>query len=211
MKVAIDPRQRATLGLMAVTVLATLGIWVTGNLSTAATAMGFIAARVGGLAVSPALPVWATPLSMTLVHANILHLFFNLLPLVYCGRRIEAALGAGPVVLLYLIGAYVAAAGQYALDPRSVVPAIGASGAVSAIFGAYAISFGKPKRIVASLRLNRWLNIAWLLAAWVILQLIIAYLSGQLGLLIAVGAHIGGFVAGLLLQKPLLLWRYRGA
>lgn len=152
-----------------------------------------------------------TPLSMTVVHANFLHLFFNLLLLFYCGRRIEAMLGAGPLVLLYLIGAFAAAAGQYAIDPASVIPAIGASGAVSAIFGAYAVSFGRPKRLVESLRLNRWLNIAWLLAAWVVLQVVVGYLSGQLGLMIAIGAHVGGFVAGILLQRPLLLWRYRKA
>ncbi len=206
-----DLRQRATLGLVAITTLVTIAIWLTGNLSFAATSMGFISARVGGLAIDPSLPVWITPLSMTLVHGNLLHLFFNLLWLFYCGRKIEAVLGAGPVIVLYLIGAYVAAAGQYAIDPQSVAPAIGASGAVSAIFGAYAVSFGKPKRIVESLRLNRWLNIAWLMAAWIVLQTVMAYLSGQLGLLIAVGAHIGGFAAGVLLQRPLLLWRYRKA
>lgn len=207
----IDPRQRATLALIAVTALVTLGIWITGNLANAATAMGFISARVLGLDISPALPVWATPLSATLVHGDFLHLFFNLLLLFYCGRKLEAMLGAGPLVVLYLMGAFAAAAGQFAIDPASMVPAIGASGAVSALIGAFAVSFGKPKRIVASLRLNRWLNIAWLMAAWVLLQLIIGFLSGQLGLMLAVGAHVGGFIAGVLLQRPLLLWRYRRA
>ena len=197
--------------LTAVTALVTLGIWVTGNLSTAATAMGFIPARVGGLDISPALPVWLTPLSATLVHGNFLQLFFNLLLLFYCGRKLEAMLGPGPLVVLYLVGAFAAAAGQFAIDPESVVPAIGASGAVSALVGAFAVSFGKPKRIVASLRLNRWLNVGWLLAAWTLMQLLIGYLAGQLGLLLAIGAHVGGFIAGVLLQKPLLLWRYRGA
>ncbi len=193
------------------TILVTLGVWMTGNSSLATTAMGFIPARVGGLEITPSVLVWLTPLSATLVHANFLHLLFNMALLYFCGRMVEAMLGAGPLVVLYLVGAYAAAAGQYALDTASVLPAIGASGAVSAVFGAYAVSFGKPKRIVASFRLNRWLNIAWLLAAWVILQVTIAYLSGRLGLLIAVGAHIGGFVAGVALQRPLLLWRYRRA
>lgn len=207
----MDPRQRATLVLIAVTALVTFGIWATGNLAYASTAMGFIAARVVGLDVSPALPVWATPLSMTLVHANFLHLFFNLLLLFYCGRKIEAMLGAGPLIALYVVGAFAAAAGQFGVDPTSTATAIGASGAVSAIFGAYAVSFGKPKRLVASLRFNRWLNIAWLLAAWVALQVVIGFLGGQLGLMIAIGAHVGGFIAGVLLQRPLLLWRYRRA
>ena len=204
-------RQHATLALMAVTALVTIGIWVTGNLQNAATAMGFIAARVGGLEISPAVPALLTPLSATLVHEGFLHLAMNFLLFAYCGRQVESVVGAAPLVLLYLIGAYAAAAGQYVLDPNSNIPMIGASGAISALVGAYAVSFGQPKKIVASLRLNRWLNIAWLMAAWVGLQLMVAYLMGQQGMLLATGAHVGGFIAGVLLQRPLLLWRYRGA
>ena len=207
----MDLRQRATLVLMAVTALVTLGIWATGNLANAATGMGFIAARVGGFDISPAVPVWLTPLTATLVHGYFLHLLFNFVLFAYCGRQVEGVIGAGPLVALYVVGAYVAAAGQYVLDPATTLPAIGASGAISALVGAYAVSFGKPKRIVASLRLNRWLNIAWLMAAWVGIQLIIGYLGEQQGVMIAIGAHVGGFVAGVLLQRPLLLWRYRRA
>jgi membrane associated rhomboid family serine protease len=204
-------RQRATLVLMAVTAAVSIGIWATGNLANAATGMGFIAARVGGFAISPAVEVWLTPLTATLVHADFLHLLFNFILFAYCGRHVESVIGPAPLVGLYLVGAYAAAAGQYALDPAAMVPAIGASGAISALVGAYAMSFGKPKRLVDSLRLNRWLNIAWLMAAWVVLQLIVGYLGGQQGILIAIGAHVGGFVAGVLLQRPLLLWRYRRA
>ena len=204
-------RQHATLALMAMTALVTIGIWVTGNLQNAATAMGFIAARIGGLEISPAVPALLTPLSATLVHEGFLHLAMNFLLFAYCGRQVESVVGAVPLVLLYVIGAYAAAAGQFALDPNSNIPMIGASGAISALVGAYAVSFGQPKKIVASLRLNRWLNIAWLMAAWVGLQLMVAYLMGQQGMLLATGAHVGGFIAGVLLQRPLLLWRYRGA
>ena len=204
-------RQHATLALMAVTGLVSIGIWVTGNLQNAATAMGFIAARIGGLEISPAVPALLTPLSATLVHDGFLHLAMNFLLFAYCGRQVESVLGPAPLVLLYVIGAYAAVAGQYALDPGSMVPMIGASGAISALVGAYAVSFGQPKKLVASFRLNRWLNIAWLLAAWIVLQWMVGYLGGQQGVMIAIGAHVGGFIAGVLLQRPLLLWRYRGA
>jgi len=204
-------RQHATLALMAVTALVTLGIWATGNLQNAATAMGFIAARIGGLEISPAVPAWLTPLSATLVHGDFLHLAMNFLLFAYCGRQVESMLGSAPLVALYLVGAYAAAAGQYALDPQSTIPGIGASGAISALVGAYAVSFGQPKRIVASFRLNRWLNILWLMAAWIVLQWMVGFLGGQQGTMIAIGAHVGGFIAGVLLQRPLLLWRYRGA
>jgi membrane associated rhomboid family serine protease len=204
-------RQRATLLLMGLTGLVSLGLMASGNIENAATSMGFIPARIGGLAITPAVPVWLTPLSATLIHAGLLHLIMNFILFGYCGRQVESVLGAGPLLLLYGIGAYAAAAGQYVLDPASASPMIGASGAISALVGAYAVSFGQPKRIVSSLRLNRWLNVAWLMVAWVVLQWMVGYLMGQQGVLLATGAHVGGFVAGVLLQRPLLLWRYRGA
>ena len=201
----------ATMVLMLVTGLVSLGIILSGNLNNAATALGFIPARVGGLQITPSVLWWLTPLTATLVHGGLLHLVMNFILFAYCGRQVENVIGPGPLVVLYVIGAYAAAAGQYALDPGSVLPMVGASGAISALVGAYAVSFGQPKRIVASFRLNRWLNVAWLMVAWVLLQMMIGYLMGQQGMLLATGAHIGGFIAGVLLQKPLLLWRYRGA
>jgi len=88
---------------------------------------------------------------------------------------------------------------------------IGASGAISGIIGAFALSFGQQKRIVASRSLNRMLNALWLLAAWVVLQIMTGMLAGMQGLLLATPAHVGGFLSGLLLQRPLLMWRYRKA
>lgn len=211
MSQATKLRQHATLALMAVTGLVTLGIWATGNLANAAVAMGFIAARVGGLEILPAVLVWLTPLSATLVHDGFLHLAMNFLLFAYCGRQVENVLGAAPLLALYVVGAYAAAVGQYVLDPASTIPMIGASGAISALVGAYAVSFGQAKRVVASFRVNRWINIVWLMAAWIVLQWMVGFLGGQQGMLIATGAHVGGFLAGVLLQRPLLLWRYRRA
>jgi membrane associated rhomboid family serine protease len=88
---------------------------------------------------------------------------------------------------------------------------IGASGAISAVIGAFALSFGRPKQVVRSPGLNRLINAAWLLASWVVLQVMVGVLAGQSGMLLATPAHIGGFLAGLLLQRPLLLWRFRKA
>ena len=106
---------------------------------------------------------------------------------------------------------FAAGLAQWVVMPGSIVPMVGASGAVSAIVGAYALSFGRPRRLTDSLRLNRWLNIAWLLAAWVVIQLLVGFAAEQQGIIIATAAHIGGFIAGLALQRPLLLWQYRKA
>lgn len=157
-------------------------------------------------------PVFLTPLTAALLHDGIWHLAFNLLIFVFCGRAVEGAVGPVNLIILYLVGAYAAAAGQFAMDPQGLVPMVGASGAISAVIGAYAMLFGKNRVRVANATLALWLNALWLMAAWVGLQIVmgIVFNAGS-GLLLAVGAHIGGFVAGLILARPLLLWRYRNA
>lgn len=154
-------------------------------------------------------PVWLTPLTSALLHVNFIHLAFNLLIFVFCGRPTEAVLGWIGLAALLLIGAYAAAAAQYLVDPDSLVPMIGASGAVSAVLGAYAMLFGRNKVKVANSTLALALHALWLMAAWVGLQLIVGLAVPGLG--IAVAAHIGGFLVGLLLANPLLLLRYRKA
>ncbi|MEO6581465.1 MAG: rhomboid family intramembrane serine protease [Sphingomicrobium sp.] len=202
----------ATVAIAVLTAFAWLVVAVIGASDTAAVTMGFVPARFGGLfALSPAVPAVLTPLSATLVHGGFLHLAFNLLMLLWCGTAVERVLGRGALVLLYGVGAFTAAAAQYLAGPTSMVPMVGASGAISAIIGAFALSFGQAKQIARSPWLNRMLNAAWLLAAWVVLQMMMGLLAGGQGLLLATPAHVGGFLAGLLLQRPLLMWRYRTA
>jgi membrane associated rhomboid family serine protease len=124
---------------------------------------------------------------------------------------VERVLGKGALITLYIVSAYVAMIAQWAADPAGLAPVIGASGAVSGLIGAYALSFGRPRRVSASPAVNRFVNILWLAAAWAVLQVIVGWAAGQQGMLLATPAHIGGFVAGLMLQRPLLLWRYRRA
>lgn len=202
----------ATAIIAIATVLAWLVAALLGKSEEAALAFGFIPARLTGLAVPwVSIPAVATPLTATLVHASLLHLAFNIVVFLWCGAAVERVIGNSGLVVLYVIGAYAAALAQWAADPAATVPMIGASGAISAVMGAYALSFGRAKRISDSPRLNRWINIAWLLAAWVVLQLMMSWLAGGQGYLLATPAHVGGFAAGLLLQRPLLLFHYRKA
>jgi membrane associated rhomboid family serine protease len=174
--------------------------------------LGFIPARLSGLDLPfAAVPAWLTPLSATLAHSGLIHLGFNLLILLWCGTAVERVLGKTGLITLYLVGAYAAALAQWAVDPLGTFPMIGASGAISAVIGAFSLSFGRPKRFTSSFTLNRWINIVWLLAAWIVLQLLTGLIGGAQGFLLATPAHVGGFAAGLLLQRPLLLWRYRSA
>jgi len=178
----------------------------------AAFSMGFIPERWNGaVMLGAAVPAALTPLSATLVHAGFLHLGFNLLILVWCGTQVERVLGTGPLLLIYAVSAYVAAVAEWLITPHATVPMVGASGAISGIIGAFALSFGQQKQIVRSRALNRMINAAWLLAAWVVLQLMTGILAGFQGVLVATPAHVGGFLSGLLLQRPLLIWRYRKA
>jgi membrane associated rhomboid family serine protease len=202
----------ATVGITVVTAVIWVLILVVGGHDRAALVMGFVPARFSGLQeIAPAFPAWLTPLSATLVHSGLLHLALNMVMLLWCGTLVERVLGTPGLLLLYVVGAYTAAIAQWVVDPVSPTPMVGASGAISAVVGAFALSFGQQKRIVKSASLNRALNALWLLAAWVVLQIMMGVLAGAQGFLLATPAHIGGFLAGLLLQRPLLLWRYRNA
>jgi membrane associated rhomboid family serine protease len=202
----------ATNIIAAITALAWVIAVVTGNADQAALARGFIPARLSGLAVPwIAVPTLLTPLTATLVHSGLIHIGFNLLIFLWCGTQVERVLGNLGLIILYLVGAYAAALAQWAVDPTGSVPMVGASGAISAVIGAYALSFGRAKRVSISPTINRWVNVVWLLAAWVVLQAMTGWLANGQDYLLATPAHIGGFVAGLLLQRPVLLWRYRKA
>ena len=202
----------ATIAIVVVTAAIWLLTVLFGAQDRASIIMGVIPARLSGLInITPAVPAWLTPLTSTLVHGGALHLALNMLMLVWCGTQVERVLGSGSLLTLYIVGAYAAAIAQWLVSPISPIPMIGASGAISAVIGAFSLTFGQQKRLVRSPGLNRSLNALWLLAAWVVLQLMTGFLAGAQGVLLATPAHIGGFVAGLLLERPLLLWRYRKA
>jgi membrane associated rhomboid family serine protease len=154
-------------------------------------------------------PFSLTPLSATLLHGGLLHLGINLLMLVVCGRAVEQAVGGGKLLLLYAIGAYGAAAAQYFVDPVSSTPMIGASGAISAVVGTYAMLFGRQK--VRSIGPIPGLVVRglWLAAAWTVIQWGISFASAAGPFSVATAAHVGGFVTGLVMTVPLIEWRYR--
>lgn len=205
-------RARVTLAIAAATTVAWLAVWAVGAGDWAAMWGGFIPARVTAPATGFTLaPAALTPLTAALVHAGFVHLAFNLLILLFCGRPTENILGSAGFVILYVVGAYAAAAAQYAFDPLSTVPMVGASGAISAVLGAYAMMFGRNRVKVANPTAALWINALWLAAAWIGLQIVLGFTFETAGQRLAIGAHIGGFLVGLLLAKPLLLFRYRGA
>jgi len=205
-------KARVTVAIAAVTTLcwglaAGLGI-----AEGAAIWAGFIPARVGDLPNDGSLaPLFLTPLTATLVHAGPMHLLFNLLIHLFCGRSVEVIIGGRQLFILYVTGAYAAAAAHYFVGTSDLTPMVGASGAISAVLGAYAMLFGRNRVKIANATVALWVNALWLAAAWVGLQLIVGLTYETAGSRIAIAAHIGGFLTGLLLAKPLLLLRYRKA
>ena len=202
-----------TAGLALATIAAWLLAALLGQEGRAIELFGFL--PQASVAASP-VSVWLQPLTATLVHAGFAHLLFNMIVLAFCGRPVETVLGTPAMAILYVLGAYAAAGAQYLVDPSA--PMIGASGAISAVLGAYAMLFGRNKVKVSNATLALWLNALWLMTAWVVLQICVgialsgaSFLTGGEGVTIAVAAHIGGFILGVLLANPLLLFKYRKA
>ena len=152
------------------------------------------------------IPRFLTPLTATLVHGGVLHLVMNLITFWYCGKLVEHVLGTRSLAIMYVIGAYASAGLQYAVG--SDQPMIGASGAISAVVGAYAMLFSTSEAKSWGPISAEWMRALWLLAGWVGVQWLIGIASAGAGYSIAIAAHIGGFVAGLLLAKPLLRMRF---
>lgn len=184
---------------------------ITGYEPQAFIGAGFIPARFGTELIAPPgtlLPFFLTPLSSAFLHGGVLHLVFNLLVLLFIGRQLEAPLGAKAMGVLLVVGAYAGALTQFLADPQSTVPMIGASGAISAIIAVYALIFSRSQAPAIGPIPSHWVRALWLAAAWIGVQLLIGFAGGGGFGAIAIWAHVGGFLAGLLLARPLLRWRF---
>ncbi len=148
-------------------------------------------------------PWWATPFTSMFMHGGWFHVGFNMLYLWIFGNNVEDLLGRARFVCFYLLCGLAAAFAQVLVDPQSTVPMIGASGAVAGVLGAYIVVWPRA-RIVTLLVLGFFFPLvmmpAWvLLGVWFLLQALqgAASLGARSG--VAYFAHIGGFVAGMLL------------
>jgi membrane associated rhomboid family serine protease len=154
-------------------------------------------------------------LTSMFLHVNLLHLGGNMVYLWIFGNNIEDRLGRLPFIAFYLFGGASAALAQVAIDPSSPIPMVGASGAISAVLGAYLVLF-PGARVLSLIFLGFFYQLIEIpavivLGLWFVLQLVDGI--GSLGLAGAEGgvaffAHVGGFVAGV--AVGLLLRRGRG-
>jgi len=147
---------------------------------------------------------WQTVLTSMFLHGSIWHLGSNMLFLHVFGDNIEDAMGHVGYLLFYLLCGAAAVAAQVATDPFSPVPMVGASGAVSGVLGAYIVLFPHG-RIRTLFFLGLFVTVvmvpAWVqLGLWFLIQLVEGFLAlGNRAAGVAFFAHVGGFVAGLLL------------
>jgi membrane associated rhomboid family serine protease len=168
-------------------------------------AFGTVPCEVTGACATEGLG-WGGVLTSMFMHGSWEHLIGNMVFLWVFGNNIEDSMGHLRFVLFYLLCGLAAALAHVYLSPASAVPAVGASGAISGIMGAYIVLYPR-------VRVHTWfppffffdVPAVFLLGYWFFIQLAMGVVSfgpemGEQGG-VAVWAHVGGFVAGLVLIK----------
>jgi len=141
------------------------------------------------------------------MHAGLAHLGGNMLYLWIFGDNVEDRLGSVKYLLFYVIGGVVASLTHILTNPNSTIPTVGASGAIAAVLGAYLVLFPGQK-VLTLIPLGFWLRMTMLPASLVlIVWFALQFFQGVLTLGgpdvggVAVWAHIGGFVSGVVLGQ----------
>ena len=152
------------------------------------------------LAVIP--PIFSVFTSMFL-HGGWLHLIGNMLYLWIFGNNIEDAMGHVRYLIFYLVCGVAASFSHILSDPQSLIPSIGASGAISGVLGAYLLLYPRAKVLVL-VPLGFFTQLMHIpasiaLGLWFLLQLLSSAVTSGQGGGVAWWAHIGGFIAGMLL------------
>ena len=147
------------------------------------------------------LPVYFNFLSSMFMHGSIMHIFGNMLFLWVFGDNLENLLGHIRYAAFYIVCGIAAALAQILMDTDSIIPMLGASGAISGVLGGYLLMF--PRRRVRALIFNFLTEVPAFIALglWIVYQIASGYFTpaGTGG--VAYAAHIGGFIAGLVLVK----------
>jgi membrane associated rhomboid family serine protease len=159
---------------------------------------------------------WFTPLSSMFLHGGWLHLIGNMWFLWLFGNNVEDSMGHVRYLAFYLLSGFAAAAVQTYMNPSSVIPMVGASGAISGIMGAYIVLYPRVRvhmLVVLVIFVTRIVVPAYLmLGYWFLLQLLGGSTASEGGG-VAFWAHTGGFLAGALLisvfKDPDLVAKHR--
>ncbi len=176
------------------------------QLDQALSDVAFVPARLWNLH-GALLPNVLTIFVSMFLHGGWLHLGGNMLYLWVFGDNVEDRLGHGKYLFFYLACGILATLAHAVMNPASRIPSIGASGAIAGVLGAYVVLF--PKQRVTTLLpifvfiIVREIPAVFLLGFWIVMQLFFGAVSMNGNLQSAGGvayfAHIGGFVAGMVL------------
>jgi membrane associated rhomboid family serine protease len=184
------------------------------SLTDSVCALGAIPAEITGAAASGERPcalgglTWQALFSSMFMHGSWMHLIGNMWFLWIFGNNVEDSMGHLRFLVFYVLSGLVAALAHVFTDPSSAIPMVGASGAISAIMGAYLVLFPRAKVytlfiIVVFIRvipLPAWVMLGY----WMVIQVFSSMAVPATGGGVAYTAHIGGFLAGVLL---ILLFR----
>jgi len=152
-------------------------------------------------------PQYLHVLTSMFLHGSWMHLLGNMWFLWIFGNNVEDSMGHPRFIAFYLLSGIAAAAGQVLLTPASVLPMVGASGAISGVMGGYLILYPFVRVyvliplgfFVTTAALPAWTMVGY----WIVLQLLaglVSLRSTEVGG-VAFWAHVGGFLAGVLLVK----------
>jgi membrane associated rhomboid family serine protease len=149
-------------------------------------------------------PIWLTLFTSMFMHGGWAHLGGNMLFLFIFGDNVERRLGSILYIAFYLICGVIASAAQIATNVDSVIPSLGASGAISGVLAAYLVYFPQNRvRVLVGFRFITEVPALMMIGLWFLIQFISGIGSiattDQTGGGVAYWAHIGGFVAGLVL------------
>jgi membrane associated rhomboid family serine protease len=141
-----------------------------------------------------------TLITSMFLHGGWLHLGSNMLFLWIFGDNVEDAFGHGLYIIFYLVCGILASLAQVIVNTSSNIPGVGASGAIAGVLAAYIVLFGaRPVRVLMQGMLTSVPSYV-MIGLWIVTQVLSGFGSlGQDGGGVAYWAHIGGFVAGLLL------------
>ncbi len=167
---------------------------------------GLIPARLSGDIVGGAIPAVLTLVTSQFVHVGWTHLALNLFFLAWVGRHVEWLFGRWRFAGLYVGGGIIGGLLQCAVDPHSTQVFVGASGAIAAVFGAYAVMFARSRasgrRLFGVAIGSDAANALWLAVVWIGLQLALGSVLELGGQGIGAWAHIGGFLTGMAFAIP---------
>jgi membrane associated rhomboid family serine protease len=144
-------------------------------------------------------PIWLTLFTSIFMHGGLLHLGGNMLFLWIFGDNVEHRIGHVLYLAFYLVAGVIASFAQILVAPDSIIPTLGASGAISGVLGAYLVMFPTNRVTVFLFRVLVPVPALVAIGMWAVLQFISGF--GALGGAeetggVAYMAHIGGFIAG---------------